>query len=283
GGPHVVHDHDGRRPGQRGERGADRLGDAFVQLVGDDPPDVVRLEDLRIVAHAGPCLPCQPEGTSLWRDRGRGPAVTTPPPPRRGRGHCPGGRSAPGPLRRGPGRGPPGGPAGAPPRSPAPPVPSRTRRARLPVLRWRAPPGRRPASAPAPPGAPAAAPRPSPAGRSAGWRGRRTGRSSAARHRRRAAREPRWSRGRRTSACTPSLACIPAGSTDAPSAASLTPRTPAVRTRRGLDRAHTHKGRPYRYAAANAITSAARRDRVLRPGGKAPVAAVHSKVHLQGA
>src|SRR5262249_56080856 len=73
GGPHVVHGGDARRPGQPGERGADRLGDGFVQLVGDDPADVIRHEDLRILAHAGPLPPVSTRGRAMAAEARRAP------------------------------------------------------------------------------------------------------------------------------------------------------------------------------------------------------------------
>ena len=49
--PHVVHGEDLLRPGQLGERRADRLGHALVKLVRDDAPDVIRLDDAREITH----------------------------------------------------------------------------------------------------------------------------------------------------------------------------------------------------------------------------------------
>ena len=66
GGAHVVHGHDRPGAGQPGERRADRLRHALVELVGHDPSDVVRLDDARKITQCGTCPPardrCRPPG-----------------------------------------------------------------------------------------------------------------------------------------------------------------------------------------------------------------------------
>jgi hypothetical protein len=56
GGAHVVHGHDRPGAGHPRERRADRLRHALIELVGHDPPDVVRLDDARKITQCGPAL-----------------------------------------------------------------------------------------------------------------------------------------------------------------------------------------------------------------------------------
>ena len=50
-GAHVMHGDDAGGAGQPDERRPYRLGDLLIELVGNDPADVIRLEDLLVGAH----------------------------------------------------------------------------------------------------------------------------------------------------------------------------------------------------------------------------------------